>query len=77
MVEEILFWKFNIRKLDNKPLQRHEISHLFIYSAASTKSSTWRELEPISYTLDSMKNSLRNKHIKWHTDNYSSNIIAN
>ena len=35
MVEEILFWKFNIRKLNNKSLYGHEIPHLFIYSDAS------------------------------------------
>ena len=72
----MLFWKFNIRKLNNKPLHRNEIPHLLIYSDASTKSSTQRKLEPISYTLDTIENSLRNKHIKWHTDNYSSSIIA-
>ena len=36
MVEEILFWKFNIRKLNNKSLDRHEILHLFICSDASS-----------------------------------------
>ena len=41
-----------------------------------TKSSTWRELEAIRYSLDSMKNLLRNKHVKLHTDNYGSSIIA-
>ena len=30
MVEEILFWKFNIKKLNNKSLYGHEIPHLFI-----------------------------------------------
>ena len=35
MVEKILFWKFNIRKLNNKSLYRHEIPHLFIYADAS------------------------------------------
>ena len=34
MVEEILFWKFNI-KLNDKSLYRHKIPHLFIYSDAS------------------------------------------
>ena len=86
MVEEILFWKFNMRKLNNKSLYRHETPHLFIYSDASntglalvykengklnmckknfnfieeTESSTWKELEAIRYSLDSMKNLLRN-----------------
>ena len=41
-----------------------------------TKSSTWRELEVIRYSLDSMKNLLRNKHVTWHTDNYASSIMA-
>ena len=41
-----------------------------------TKSSTWRELEARRYCLDSMKNLLRNKHVKWHTDKYASSIIA-
>ena len=41
-----------------------------------TKSSTWRELQAIKYSLDSMKNLLRNKHVKWYTDNYASSIIA-
>ena len=36
----------------------------------------WRELEAIKYSLDSMKTFLRNKHVKWHTDNYASSIIA-
>ena len=36
-----------------------------------TKSSTWREFEAISYSSDSIKNLLRNKHVKWHTDNYA------
>ena len=40
------------------------------------KSSTWRELEAVRYSLDSIKNLLRNKHVKWHTDNYASSIIA-
>ena len=35
MFDEILFWKFNIRKLNNKSLYRHEIPHLFIFSDAS------------------------------------------
>ena len=35
MVEEILFWKFNIRKLNNKSFYLHEIPHLFIYSEGS------------------------------------------
>ena len=34
MVEKILFWKFNIRKLNNKPLYRHEIPHLFVHADA-------------------------------------------
>ena len=37
-----------------------------------TKSSTWRELQAIKYSLDSMKK----KHVKWYTDNYASSIIA-
>ena len=41
-----------------------------------TKSSTWRELEAIRYSLDSMKNLLRNKHVKWLIDNYACSIIA-
>ena len=41
-----------------------------------TKRSTWRELEAIRYSLDSMKNLLRNKHVTWHTDNYASSIMA-
>ena len=41
-----------------------------------TKSSTQRVLEAIRYSLDSMKNLLRNKHVKQHTDNYASSIIA-
>ena len=41
-----------------------------------TKSSTWRELEVIKYSLDSMKNLLRSKHVKQHTNNYASSIIA-
>ena len=41
-----------------------------------TNSSTWRELEAIRYSLDSAKNLLRNKHVKQHTDNYASSIIA-
>ena len=102
MVEEILFWKFSIRKLNNKSLYGHEIPHLFICSDASntglpsvykensklnkwkknfnfieeTKSSTWRELEAIRYSLDSVKNLLRKKHIKWHTDSYISSTIV-
>ena len=35
MVEEILFWKFDITKLNNKSLYGHEIPHLFIYSDTS------------------------------------------
>ena len=30
MVDEILFWKFNIKKLNNKSLYGHEFPHLFI-----------------------------------------------
>ena len=72
MVEEILFWKFNIRKFNNKSLHRHEIPHLFIYSDASNTglefnlsfieatSSTWKQLEAIMYYLDSMKKLFKN-----------------
>ncbi|CAC5424555.1 unnamed protein product [Mytilus coruscus] len=35
----------------------------------SLKSSTWRELQAILFALMSFKNSLRNKCVKWHTDN--------
>ena len=35
MVEKILFWKFNIRKINNKSLYRHEIPHLFVHADAS------------------------------------------
>ena len=31
MVEGILFWKFNLRKLNNTSPYSHEILHLFIY----------------------------------------------
>ena len=41
-----------------------------------TKSSTWRELEAVRYSIDSMKRLLRNKQVKWHTDNYASSTIA-
>ena len=41
-----------------------------------TESSSWRELEAIRYSLNSVKNLLRNKYVKWHTDNYTSSIIA-
>ena len=100
MVEEVLFWKFNIRKLNNKSLYRHELAHLFIYSVPSNrglasvykendklsickencnfleeaKSSTWRDIKAIRYSLDLTKNLLRKKHIKWHIDNYVSSI---
>ena len=36
IAQEILFWKFNIKKLNNKSLYKHEIPHLFIYSDASS-----------------------------------------
>ena len=36
MVEEILFWTFKIKKLNNKSLYRHEIPQLFIYSDPSS-----------------------------------------
>ncbi|CAC5375034.1 unnamed protein product [Mytilus coruscus] len=35
----------------------------------SLKSSTWRELQAILLALMSFKNRLRNKCVKWHTDN--------
>ncbi|CAC5391543.1 unnamed protein product [Mytilus coruscus] len=35
----------------------------------SLKSSTWRELQSILLALISFKNRLRNKCVKWHTDN--------
>ena len=41
-----------------------------------TESSSWRELEAIKCSLDSMKNLLRNKYVKWQIDNYTSSIIA-
>ena len=34
-VEEILFWKFNIRNLNNKALREYKILSLFVYSDAS------------------------------------------
>ena len=33
--EEILFWKFNIRNLNNKAFREHRIPSLFVYSDAS------------------------------------------
>ena len=36
-------------------------------SKEESKSSTWREVEAIRYSLDSMKNSLKNNH----PDNYN------
>ena len=35
MVEEILFWKFNIRNLNNKAFREYKITSLFVYSDAS------------------------------------------
>ena len=46
------------------------------YFLEETKSSTWREVEAIRYSLDSIKDLLRNKHLKWHTDNYASSTIG-
>ena len=40
------------------------------------KRSTWRELEAIRYSLDSVKNLLRKKHIKRYPKNYGSRIVA-
>ena len=41
-----------------------------------TKSFIWRELEAIRYSFGSIKKSLKNKQLKWHTDNYASSVIA-
>ena len=35
-----------------------------------------RDLEVIRHSLESTKTLLKNKHLKWHTDKYSSRIIA-
>ena len=40
MVEEILFWKFNITKLNKKSFYGYEIPHLFIYSEVSNTGLT-------------------------------------
>ena len=100
MVEEILFWKFNIGKSNNKYLYRHETAHLFIHSGWSksglapmfkengklnickknlnfieeAENSTWRGLEAIRFSLDSMKNLLRKKDVKWSIEKYASSI---
>ena len=53
MVEEILFWKFNKRKLNNKSLYRHEIPYLFIYSDASNTglASVYKENGKLNQVL--------------------------
>ena len=38
IIEEVLFWKLNIRKLNDKSLYGHENPHLFIYSDLSNTS---------------------------------------
>ena len=42
-----------------------------------SKSSTWRELEAIRYSLNSSKVTLQNKTVFWYTDNYACSLIAN
>ena len=40
----------------------------------SSKSSTWKELTPVKHILESMINILKDKHIKWFTDNQ--NVVS-
>lgn len=41
-----------------------------------SKSSVWREADAIRYSLEYSNNCLTNKTVKWHTNNYTCNIIA-
>ena len=38
------------------------------------ENSTWRGLEAIRFSLDSMKNLLRKKDVKWNIEKYASSI---
>ena len=41
-----------------------------------TKSSTWRELEAIRYSLEITKHKFQSKIIFWYTDNYATSVIV-
>ena len=46
----------------------NEVSHRMWTACEAAKSSTWRELKVIQFTLSAFKASVRGKCVKWHSD---------
>jgi len=52
------------------------VSHKNLSPIEKTKSSTWRELEGIRFSLIAFKEILRNSSVLWKTDNYATSLIV-
>ena len=52
-----------------------KVVHKNFSADESTKSSTWRELYAIYYSIVSLKEVIACKKIQWHTDNYAASLI--
>ena len=46
----------------------NEVSHRMWTACEAVKSSTWRELKAIQFPLSALKDSVRGKCVKWHSD---------
>ena len=86
-----MFWKFNLVKYNNKAINCYNIPLFHIHSDASntgiasvyrnltdlekTFSSTWRELEAVSFSLLFSIKQFENKCVFWCTDSFATQQI--
>ena len=99
-LKEIVFWKYNIVRLNKRNVSTMGRVNYFIFSDASynalgvvvsnnqvmchknfspfkkIKSSTWRELEGIRFSLISFKEILKRSSVVWKTDNKAASLIV-
>ena len=55
---------------------KDKICHKNFSVVEKTKSSTWRELAAIRYSLESTKYTFQSKTIFWYTDNYATSVTV-
>ena len=89
-VEEVTFCKQNFQTLNKRPLIPYKLpgsvrfemkgkKYLIQKNFSSTekcRSSTWRKLEAIYYSLCSLPKFLNNNSLFWHTDNFAASKIV-